>query len=112
MNKLKTFDSDYFGENGTQNYLSFQPMNKYLKVDKSDYVLSWTSKGLSNGNIPPLPRPSTRNNFLSPPLSYLGTKIRIKFSGSCLKQDKITYTHGRIVNIYIVYEINKKDNNN
>ena len=40
----------------------------------------------------------------------MGTKIRIKFSGSRLKQDKITYTHGKIVNIYIVYEINKKDN--
>ena len=24
--------------------------------------------------------------------------------------DKITYTHGKVVNIYIVYEINKKDN--
>ena len=40
----------------------------------------------------------------------MGTKIRIKFSGSCLKQDKFTYTHAKIVNIYIVYEINKKDN--
>ena len=40
----------------------------------------------------------------------MGTKIRVKFSGSCLKQDKITYTHGKIVNIYTVYEINKKDN--
>ena len=27
-----------------------------------------------------------------------------------MKQDKITYTRGKIVNIYIVYEINKKDN--
>ena len=26
-----------------------------------------------------------------------------------IKQDKITYTHGKIVNIYIVYEINKKE---
>ena len=82
-------------------------MNKYLKVGNSDYVLSWTSKGLSNENITP---PSTRNNFLSPSLNYLGTKIRIKFSGSCLKQDKITYTHEKIVSIYIVYEINRKDN--
>ena len=27
----------------------------------------------------------------------------------CFKQDKITYTHGNVVNIYIVYEINKND---
>ena len=38
----------------------------------------------------------------------MGTKIKVKFRGSCLKQNKITYTHGKIVNI--VYEINKKDN--
>ena len=40
----------------------------------------------------------------------MGTKIRVKFSGSCLKQNKITYTHEKIVKIYRVYEINKKDN--
>ena len=39
LNTLKTFDSGYFiGKNyfendGTQNYLVFQPMNKYLKFD-------------------------------------------------------------------------------
>ena len=27
-----------------------------------------------------------------------------------MKQDKITYTHGKLVNIYIIYEMNKKDN--
>ena len=113
LNKLKTFDSGYFigkshfEEDGTQNYLVFQPIYRYFKTSNSDYVLSWTSKGLSNESITP---PSAPNNFLSPSLNYLGTKIRVKFSGSCLKQDKITYTHGKIVNIYIVYEINKKDN--
>ena len=40
----------------------------------------------------------------------MGTKKRVRFSGTCLKQDKITYNHGKIVSIYIVYEINKKDN--
>ena len=53
---------------------------------------------------------STPNNFLTPSLNYLGTKIRLKFSGSCSEQDKVTYTHGKIVNIYTVYEINKKGN--
>ena len=113
LNKLKTFDSGYFigkshfEEDGTQNYLVFQPMYRYFKTDSSYHISSWTSKGLSNESIKP---PSAPNNFLTPSLNYLGTKIRVKFSGSCLKQDKITYTHGKIVNIYIVYEINKKDN--
>ena len=47
---------------------------------------------------------------ITPSLDYLGTKIRVKFNGSCLKEDKITYTHGKIVNIYIVYEISKNFN--
>ena len=29
----------------------------------------------------------------------------VKFSGSCLKQDKILFNHGKIVNIYIVYAL-------
>ena len=53
--------------------------------------------------------PSASHNFLNPSLNYLGAKIRVRFSESCLKQDTITYTARRkIVNIYIVYEINKK----
>ena len=38
----------------------------------------------------------------NPSLKYLGTKTRVRFSGSYLKPDKITYTHEKIVNIYIV----------
>ena len=48
--------------------------------------------------------------MITPSLDYLDTKIRVKFNGSCLKQDKITYTHGKIINIYIVYDISKNYN--
>ena len=51
LNKLKTFDSSYyngksyFEEDEKPNYLIFQPLNKYFKVNfKSLYfVSSWTS---------------------------------------------------------------------
>ena len=108
LNKLKTFDSSYFigkshfEENGTQNYLVFQPINKYFKViTNTDYVSSWKSKGFSAESIKP---PTTSDNSLTPALSYYGTKTRVKFTGSCLKQSKVSYTHGKVVNIYIVYE--------
>ena len=52
--------------------------------------------------------PSTTNNILNPILDYVGTKTRVEFKGSCLKQDKISFDHGKVVNVYIVYEINKK----
>ena len=42
---------------------------------------------------------------ITPKLNYYGTKTRVEFNGSCSKQDKITYSCGKIVNIYIVYEL-------
>ena len=33
------------------------------------------------------------------------TIIYVKFTGNCLKQPKITYSHEKVVNIYIVYEL-------
>ena len=109
LNKLQTFDSSYFigkshfEKDGTQNYLVFQPINKYFKViTNTDYISSWKSKGLSDESIKP---PTTSDNSLTPALNYYGTKTRVKFTGSCLKQPKISYAHGKIVNIYIVYEL-------
>ena len=106
LNKLKTFDSSYFtgkshfDEDGTQNYSVFQPIKKYFKViTNTDYVSSWKSKVLSAESIKP---PATSENSLNPALNYYVTKTRVKFTGSCLKQTKISYTHGKVVNIYIV----------
>ena len=49
--------------------------------------------------------PTTSDNTLTPALNYYGTKARVKITGSCLKQLKISYTHRKIVNIYIVHEL-------
>ena len=51
--------------------------------------------------------PATSNKMLNPSLDYVGTKTRVKFNGDCLKQEKITFHHGRKVNIYIIYEIER-----
>ena len=46
-----------FEEDGTQNYLVFQPLNKYFKIiANKKYISSWQSKGLSNKTIKPLLR--------------------------------------------------------
>ena len=71
-------------------------------ITNTDYVSSWKTKGLSAESIKP---PATSDNSLTPVLNYYGTKTRVKFTGNCLKQPKISYTHGKIVNIYIVYEL-------
>ena len=93
LKRLKTFDSSYFigkshfEDDGTQNYLVFQPINRYFKViANTDYVSSWKSKGLSAESIKP---PNTSDNSLTPALSYYGTKTRVKFTERCLKHPKI-----------------------
>ena len=109
LKKLRTFNSSYFigkshfEEDGTQNYLAFQPINRYFKViaDKK-YISSWKSKGLSHESIKP---PTTSDNSLTRLTGYLGTKIRLNFNGGCLKQQKPSYTNSKIVNLYIVYEL-------
>ena len=117
LNKLKIFDSSYFigksrcQDDGTQNYLVFQPIIRYFKVNmitNTDYVLSWKSKGISAETIKP---PATSDNSLTPALSYYGTKTRVKFTGSCLKQSKILYRHGKVVNICIAYELGASTSN-
>ena len=54
--------------------------------------------------------PFAPNNFLNPSLEYFGIKARVSLIGSCLKQNAITYYHGKLVNIYLDYEINKTGN--
>ena len=110
LKKLKTFDlsyfigKNYFEEDGAQNYFVFQPLFRYFKLNSNNTntILSWRSKGLSVNAIKP---PSTSNNSLAPTLNYYyPSKIRVKFTGSCLKQDRVIFNHGKVVNIYIVYE--------
>ena len=84
-------------------------MYKYFKMVGSfctgNYIYFWKPKGLSDENIT---APTTGLYSLNPKLSYLGTKTRVEFKESCLKQGKVTYDY--ILNIYIVYEISKNFN--
>ena len=103
LKKLKTFDLSYFRgkshfeEDRAQNYLVFQPINRYFKViDNKNYISSWKSKGLSDETIKP---PVISDNSLTRLIDYLGNKKRIRFTESCLKQPKLQYTHRKIVNI-------------
>ena len=87
----------------------FQAIRRYFKTvsANNDNILSWKSRVLSDESIKP---PTKTNNFLNPSLDYVGTKARVKFNGDSLKQEKITFNHGKLVNIYIVYEIEKSVN--
>ena len=70
-------------------------------------IYFWKSKGLSDERIGFI---TASNYSITPELNHYGTEGRVKFGGSCLKQDKATYNHGTIVNIYVAYEISKNYN--
>ena len=82
----------HFEKDGTQNYLVFQAIYRYFKktaaAGSGNYIYFWKSKGLSDERINSI---ATSNYSITPKLSHYGARPRIKFSGSCLKQDKATY---------------------
>ena len=104
--KLKTLDlsyfigKNYFEEDGAQNYLVFQPISRYFKMN-GKYISSWKSKGLSDESVTPY---ATSDNSLTRLIDHYGTRVRLKFNGSCLKQPNK-------LNVYIVYELGASGSN-
>ena len=107
INDLETVASysrskNYFGDDVMQNYFVFQPMYKYFKkvIDSTDntvYFRYWQLKGLSDGKIKA--SGTSGSNDQAPVLEYEGAGIRSKFKGDSLRQNKVIYNHGKIVNI-------------
>ena len=86
-------------------------MYRYFKmiagVGNGSCIYYCISKGLSNERINSIKTP---NHSITLNLDYYGTKTRVKFNGSCFKQDSVTFNHGKVVNIYNCYEISKSIN--
>ena len=67
-----------FEEDGTQNYLVFQPMSRYSKriagVGSGKYIYFWKSKGLSDERLDSI---TASNHKITSELSFYG-KSRIQ----------------------------------
>ena len=82
----------------------FQPVYMYFKkIANISNISQYKSKGLSDEMIK---SPAASNDILSPAMNDINTKLRVKFSRSCLKQEKIKFSYEKLVNIYIDYTIN------
>ena len=102
LKKPQKFDAAYFRgkslfeEDGTQNYLVFQPICRNFKriagVGSGNYIYFWKSKDLSDERLDFI---TASNHKITPQLSFYGTKTKLEFNGSCLKQDQVTYNHGK-----------------
>ena len=55
--------------------------------------------------------PITSESSIIPKLNHYGNKVRVKFTGSCLKQSIISYTHGTILNTYELGASTSNNNN-
>ena len=75
-------------------------MYKYIER-LGDQISSWESKVLLSEKISSVTTPDGRVSKLV----YDNARIKLKFNGDLLKQNKVTYIYGPIVNIYIVYRL-------
>ena len=82
----------------------YRRLRRIIGIGNGYYISLWKSKG---ERIKP---PNISNYSRTSELDLFCAKMGEKFSGSCLKQDKLTFTHGKIVNTYTVYEISKSFN--
>ena len=100
--KLSTFAStlvtgqSYFVNDGSQNFLIFEPIDKILTTffGLPSTTVERESKVLSNEKIKPS---FTTNHSLSPTLVWMNnSRIRLEFKRSCWKQDKVTFTTNNV----------------
>ena len=84
----------YFDDDRSQNYLVCQPVFS----GNMDQIFGRKSKELSEESIRPC---ATADNILK----LMHSKIAVKFEGKWFKQDKLPFTDGNAVNIFIVYEL-------
>ena len=104
--RAKNIGRPCFGDDGSQNYLVFQPLVKYFTAPTtSDKILAWKSKGLSKEGIKP---PAISDNSLAPRLTFvLNIKIAVGLKRSCLKQDKTASTHRNVISLLTADELDK-----
>ena len=87
--KLQAFDSSFFRGNshfeddGTQNYLVFQPIYRDFKKIGNVFIFQRgnVKNYLPDESIKP---PATSDNSLAPSLNSIGVKPRRKFNGQCV----------------------------
>ena len=70
-------------------------------LEISSTIKAWKSKYLPNEIIKP---PVTSDNSLNSSICYNNSvKIRVKFDGSCLKQEKVTFTPKAILKFFTLF---------
>ena len=85
--------------------------SRVVKI-KSGNINGWRSTGIHNdGSSTDLSAIPNLTSAVSKLLNQ-NNRLGVTFAGNLLKQARIAYNHGAIINIYIVYKLQKRNNNN
>ena len=111
LQKLKTFDLSYFksknyfeGNDGAQNALAFQRMQKYFNLSNGNQISKWKSKGLYNQYLYAVG--TLGHMVLNKPIKPMHVIFTGK--GTLVENNNDIIAGGLIVNIYIVYKTSPK----
>ena len=90
-----------------QSYFLFEPKSKSF-TKNGGAIHEWISTGIHNdSNNTDLFSVNNSNNN-SPTLLNTNNRLGVTFNGNYMKQNKLGYAHGKIVNLYIVYELKNR----
>ena len=104
-NEIQKNGGMYFENDGSQNYLVFQPIYSFFTKSGSitETIIAFKSRGLPDKIIKP---PSTSDNRPASKLKWIhNSEIAIKFDGGCFKQDKETFSPKNVINLFIAYRL-------
>ena len=90
-----------------QSYLLFESKSKsFTKIGEP--IHAWISTGIHNdsNNTDLFSLNNSNNN--SPTLLNKNNRLGVTFNGNYMKQNKLGQAHGKIVNLYIVYELKNR----
>ena len=111
LKKLKTLDLSYFcgksyfeGNDGEQNALVFQTMQKHFNLSNINKISKWKSKGLPNHYLNAVG--TLGDVMLSKPIKHMYVIFQGK--SPLVQNDNGIIAGGPIVNIYIVYKTSPK----
>ena len=104
VDKLDIPVNNYYDQ---QSYFLFEPKSKPF-TKNGEAIHAWISTGIHNdsNNTDLFSVNNSDNNSLI--LLNKNNRLGVTFNGSYMKQNKLGYAHGKIVNLYIIYEFKNR----
>ena len=94
----------YFNQ---QSYFLFESKSK-LFTRNGGAIHAWISTGIHNNNNNTDLSSVNNSNNNSPTLLNKNNRLGVTFNGNYMKENKLGYSHGKIVNLYIIYELKNR----